>query len=201
MTTLVVVSHPDPGSLTQEIARTVSTAIRAAGGTVELADLEAEGFDPRFERADLEVSRGNGAPSAPVLAEQQRIDRADSLVLVFPVYWWSMPALLKGWIDRVFANGWAYRVSDTGEFTKGLDRLHVHLVPIAGDGAAGFERHGMDLAFRTQIERGIFEYCGATVASTSFVFDADTKGHDLLAAEISALTADLVDHLTAAIAS
>jgi putative NADPH-quinone reductase len=46
-------------------------------------------------------------PPADVLAEQARIDRADALVLVFPIYWWSLPGLLKGWIDRVFVNGWA----------------------------------------------------------------------------------------------
>ena len=59
-----------------------------------------------------------GVASADVLAEQARIDRADTLVLVYPIYWWSMPALLKGWIDRVFSNGWAFDYSIGGDLRK-----------------------------------------------------------------------------------
>nr|VUD28973.1 NAD(P)H oxidoreductase YRKL [Raoultella sp. NCTC 9187] len=61
-----------------------------------------------------------GATPAEVVAEQSRIDKADALVLVFPVYWWSMPGLLKGWIDRVFSNGWAYEETADGNVVKKL---------------------------------------------------------------------------------
>ncbi|WP_415975706.1 NAD(P)H-dependent oxidoreductase [Rhodococcus sp. 077-4] len=196
MTALVVVSHSDPDSLTHHVARSVSDAIRAAGDTVETADLAAENFDPRFSMADLDLFRGNGTTPADVIAEQVRIDRADHLVLVFPMYWWSMPALLKGWIDRVFVSGWAYDMTaDTG-FVKKLDRLTVHLVPIAGDDADSFDRHGIDAAFRTQIERGIVEYCGATVGSTMVVHESDTKSRDILAAEVADLGSAIAARVT-----
>lgn len=185
MTTLVVVSHSDPDSLTHRAAGSISDAIRTAGNTVETADLAAENFDPRFSTADLNLFRGNGTVPADVVAEQQRIDRADHLILVFPMYWWSMPALLKGWIDRVFVSGWAYEYSPGVEFVKKLDRLTVHLVVIAGDDAESFERHGVYDAFRTQIERGIVQYCGATVGSTTFVYESDTRDRDDLAAQIT----------------
>lgn len=71
---------------------------------------------------------------------------------------------------------------------KKLDRLTVHLIPVAGDDADSFERHGVYEAFRTQIERGIIEYCGATLGSTTFVHESDTKSRDLLAAEIRDLS-------------
>lgn len=183
MTALVVVSHSDPDSLTHHVARSVSDAIRTAGGTVETADLAAENFDPRFTGGDLNLFRGKGITPADVRAEQERIDRADHLVLVFPMYWWSMPALLKGWIDRVFVGGWAYDITADSGFVKKLDRLTVHLVALAGDDADSFERHGIDTAFRTQIERGIVEYCGATVGSTTFLHETDTRSRDELAAE------------------
>lgn len=165
MTTLVVVSHPDPQSLTQHVARSTADAIRDLGGDVDFADLHAESFDPpRFAEADVNLFRGKGTPPpADVVAEQDRIDRADDLILVFPMYWWSMPALLKGWIDRVFVSGWAYEFTPGSEFVKKLDRLTVHLIPVAGDDAESFDRHGVYEAFRTQIERGIIEYCGATL--------------------------------------
>lgn len=198
MSSLVVVSHPDPNSLTHHIARSTADAIRATGGSVEFADLTAENFDPRFSAADTALFRGEGAVPADVIAEQERIDRADELILVFPMYWWSTPALLKGWIDRVFVSGWAYDFTPGSEFVKKLDRLTVHLVPVAGDDADSFRRHGVFEAFRTQIERGIIEYCGARIGSTTFVHESDTKSRETLAAEIrdvsEKIAARIADH-------
>ena len=187
MTTLVVVSHSDPESLTHHVARSISDAIRTAGGSVETADLAAENFDPRFTGGDLNLFRGIGTTPSDVLAEQQRIDRADQLVLVFPMYWWSMPALLKGWIDRVFVSGWAYDMTADAGLVKKLQRLDVHLVALAGDDADSFERHDIHSAFRTQIERGIVEYCGATVGSTTFLHETDTRSREDFAAEVADL--------------
>ena len=187
MTALVVVSHSDPDSLTHHVARSVTDAIRTAGGSVETADLAAENFDPRFTGTDLGLFRGTHPTPADVLAEQERIDRAEHLILVFPMYWWSMPALLKGWIDRVFVNGWAYEMSAEGGFTTKLDRLTVHLISLAGDDADSFARHGIEAAFRTQIERGIVEYCGATVGSTTFLHETDTRSREALAAQTHAV--------------
>lgn len=191
MTALVVVSHSDPDSLTQHVARATADAIRATGSEVDIADLGAEEFDPRFSEADLNLFRGTGTAPADVVAEQQRIDRAEHLILVFPMYWWSMPALLKGWIDRVFVSGWAYEFTPGSEFVKKLDRLTIHLIPVAGDDAESFERHGVHEAFQTQIERGIVEYCGATMGSTTFVYESDTKSRDTLAAEVRDLSEDI----------
>lgn len=107
MHALIVVAHHDPQSLTHSVAAQVAAGLTAAGHTVEIADLAAEGFDPRYTAADHAVHRTRATPPADVRAEQARIDRADALVLAFPIYWWSLPGLLKGWIDRVFINGWA----------------------------------------------------------------------------------------------
>jgi NAD(P)H dehydrogenase (quinone) len=196
MNTLVVVSHPDPHSLTHQVAHSVVEAIRSTGTTVETADLAAESFDPRFSAADLSLYRGNGSTPSDVAEEQTRIDRAEHLVLVFPMYWWSMPALLKGWIDRVFVEGWAYEYGDR-VFVKKLDRLTVHLVVVAGDDADSFERHGVYQAVRTQIERGIIEYCGATVGSTNFLYGSDTRTREELAPEISAIGSTVADRVAA----
>lgn len=195
MTTLVVVSHSDPDSLTQHVAGTIAAAIRATGGDADIADLAAENFDPRFSEADLNLFRGNGGAPADVLAEQERIDRAEHLVLVFPMYWWSMPALLKGWIDRVFASGWAYEMTPENNVVKKLTRLTIHLIPVAGDDAESFQRHGVYEAFRTQIEQGIIEYCGATVGPTTFVHEADTKSRDRLAIEIRDIGESVAAHV------
>ena len=68
MSSLVVVSHPDPDSLTQHFARVIAQALRSAGDPAEFADLAAEGFDPRFIRDDLDLFHGNGNTPADVRA-------------------------------------------------------------------------------------------------------------------------------------
>ncbi len=176
MHTLIVISHPDPHSLTHAVAAEVARGITQAhpDTTVEVADLSREGFDPRFTRADLDGHHRRQPFPADVLAEQARLDRADAVVLVFPVYWWSMPAQLKGWIDRVFSNGWAYDDDADGGVLKKLGRLKVHLLGLGGADDRTWRKRGYDAAMKTQIETGIFDYCGAPVLSATLLQAVDT---------------------------
>ncbi|MDE3738830.1 MULTISPECIES: NAD(P)H-dependent oxidoreductase [Pseudomonas] len=175
MHALIVVAHHDPRSLTHSLASQVAAGLGLAGHSAEIGDLAQEGFDPRFNLADHAVHRHQVAPPADVAAEQARIDRSDALVLVFPVYWWSMPGLLKGWIDRVFANGWAFEYSLEGGLTKKLRNLKVHLIGVAGADAGTFERHGYSQAMKTQIDHGIFDYCGARVLTSELFFESESS--------------------------
>lgn len=167
----IVVAHPIHQSLTQAIARRVVEGIAAsgAGHSTEIVDLMAEGFDPRFTERDTAVLAREAVPAEDVLAEQARLDRSDALVLVYPVYWWSMPALLKGWIDRVFSNGWAYDDDPEKGIVKKLGRLPVHQIAIAGADRRTYDRHGYAEAMKTQIDHGIFDYCGAPVLTSELV--------------------------------
>lgn len=171
MHALVVVAHPKPGSFTHQIAASVTSGITSAdpADTFEIADLFAESFDPRFSAADHAVHDRTGPLPEDVAAEQVRIERADALVLVYPVYWWSMPGLLKGWIDRVFANGWAYDYSPDIGLVKKLRHLDVHLIGIGGGDEGTYERHGYFHAMKTQIDHGIFDYCGARVVTSQLL--------------------------------
>lgn len=176
MRSLIVTAHPDPAALTHAVAARIGHAIAAAAAsnTVVLADLAAEGFDPRFNADDIGLFRQTGAVPADVAAEHARLDAADTLVLVYPLYWWSFPALLKGWIDRVFTQGWAYADGTDGKVEKKLQRLQVHLVGIGGAGADMIEQRGYGAAMKTQIDMGIFDYCGARVRSSTLLLDADS---------------------------
>ena len=172
MRNLVVISHPDTSSLTHAVADSVANGLREAdpSASVEIADLAAEGFDPRETARDLAVHLQTATPAPDILAEQARIDRADRLVLVYPVYWWSFPALLKGWIDRVFTNGWAYGYGEGDR--KKLRRLEVVLIAVAGADAGTYARHGYFGAMRTQIDHGIFDYCGARVVRHELLLES-----------------------------
>jgi len=174
MHALIVVAHPDPASLTHAVAGQIAEGISASNSehSFEVADLAAEGFDPRFTQPDTALAMGRGEPLAEVAAEHARLERADALVLVYPVYWWSFPGLLKGWIDRVFTQGWAYEDAD-GKLVKKLQRLKVHLVALGGANQRTYARHGYFGAMKTQIDHGIFGYCGAQVLSSDLLLPSD----------------------------
>jgi NAD(P)H dehydrogenase (quinone) len=175
MHALIVVAHPDPKSLSHAVAAHVAEGVGLAdpGHTFEIADLAAEGFDPRYTAADLATLRREAPAPADVTAEQARVDRADALVLVYPVYWWSMPGLLKGWIDRIFTNGWAYDDTPEAGVARRLHRLRVHLVALGGADQRTYARHGYFGAMKTQIDHGIFDYCGARVVTSELLLVPD----------------------------
>lgn len=196
MTALIVTAHPDPDSLTHHVARRLVAALGA--DRAEVAHLGQEGFDPVFGMADRGAYAGDSPAPADVLAEQARLDAADHVVLVFPVWWWSMPALLKGWIDRTFIAGWAFGIDDEGRIEKRLQRLTVHLVPVSGTSRASFARHGYLSAFETQVGHGILDYCGVRRGATAFVHDSESGDRDAVSGEAERAVAEVVAVIAAA---
>ena len=173
MHALIVVVHPAAQSLTRSVAATLADSLAANGHSTEIVDLAAEGFDPVFGSADHAAFSAGAPTPADVVEEQRRLDNADHLIIVYPVYWWSMPALLKGWIDRVFISGWAFDEDAEGGIIKKLGRLKVHLVAVAGAAAQTYTKRGCRQAMRTQIEEGIFDFCGAPVVTSQLMFCDD----------------------------
>jgi len=109
-----------------------------------------------------------------VLREQQRVERADALVLVFPIYWWSMPAVLKGWIDRVFIGGWAFKYVEA-RVVGTLPDIPVHLIAIGGGDTASYQKYGYGAALNTQIEEGIFRFCGIKRVQTHMMLESESR--------------------------
>ena len=169
---LAVFCHPRRDSFTGALLDSFASGVREAGHQVELADLYREGFDPSFRAEDYAQFRSEPMPGG-ILAEQRRVDRADALAFVFPVWWWSFPAMLKGWIDRVWSEGWAYNF--TPERSKGLlrDRPTV-LLGSAATRSATYRKYGYDDAMRVQIDTGILGYCGIRSVASHIFHDVDS---------------------------
>ncbi len=105
---LVVAAHPRSDSLTMSLARAYIEELAALGHQHTLYDLYSMGFDPIL--TSTEVTQSQIRSSDPeVLQAQQDLDAADVLTVVYPLWWLSMPAILKGYVDRVFARGFAYQ--------------------------------------------------------------------------------------------
>ena len=171
MQVLVVISHPNPGSFSHAVAAAFEAGAVDAGHSVELADLHAEGFDPRWSAADVAMDEGGPVPG-DVLTEQARLERADAVCLVFPLYWYGMPALMKGWIDRVFSYGWAY--DQMGDPSKSLlpARPCVLLVP-AGVNPQAWEAEGTRVAMERIWIDGTLRYFGFPAPELYFLGGAD----------------------------
>lgn len=101
----VILGHPDSQSLSSAIARAYARGAEERGATVREIDLARLTFDPVLWHGYSEVQ-----PLEPDLLEAQRIiDWADVLVFAYPTWWGSAPALLKGFVDRVFLPGFAFK--------------------------------------------------------------------------------------------
>lgn len=134
MHTLIVHCHPEGHSFNASLKDVAAVTLRRLGHTVEVSDLYAEGFDPAegpghyADRADpgffaalAEQRHASETRALPhdVQREIDRLERADLVVFQFPLWWHAQPAMLKGWMDRVFVSGGLYRSGvryDRGHF-------------------------------------------------------------------------------------
>ena len=112
MHVLVVYCHPVETSFHAALHREVVANLRAAGHTVDDCDLYAEGFNPVMSREERLGYHDVPANQAPLADHVARLQRADALVLCFPTWCFGMPAMLKGWFDRLLMPGVAFDLSD-----------------------------------------------------------------------------------------
>lgn len=128
-TVLIVYAHPEPTSLTRHFVAASKQTLEQQGHTVLQSDLYGMGWKAIFDERDfpsrvdserLAFVRESGHAYATeqqtedVTAEQHKLLAADAVILQFPLWWFGMPAILKGWIDRVYAYGFAYGYKDEG---------------------------------------------------------------------------------------
>ena len=149
---LAVFAHPLRDSFTGALLDAFLAGLAETGHGAEVADLYRENFEPRFQPEDFAQFKGGAMPEA-IRREQARVDRAEGIAFVFPVWWWSFPAMLKGWIDRVWNRGWAYDESRL-QLECGL------LIGVASSGSKTYDGpRGYRAAMETQLVQGILDYC------------------------------------------
>ena len=180
MNVLCVLAHPEPTSFTGSLARHGIATLQNAGHETALVDLYATGFDPvsdrrnftsaaiteRFDQqAEERFASANGGFSAELQIEMDRLTACDLLVLQFPLWWLGMPAILKGWVDRVFAVGRTY--GGGRWFDRGMMRgKRAMLAVTIGGTAEAYSPEGIygpaEDVLRP-INHGILAFCGFDV--------------------------------------
>ena len=180
MNALIVYAHPEPKSFNAAMLGCAVKVIEAQGHSIEVSDLYAQGFNPvsdarnftslsnpghfKQQNEERHASQTNGfAPD--VQAEMDKLERADLLIFQFPLWWFGVPAILKGWVDRVFAVGFAYGGGQW--FDNGMFRGRRAMLSLTVGGpqtmysATGLNGDINDVLF--PIQHGMFAFVGFDV--------------------------------------
>lgn len=134
---LVVAAHPCEDSLNHALADRACRGLRSAGHDVHLLDLYDEGYDPVMHESewnDYLACTYDDAHQRTDAAHSRLVADAEALVFVYPTWWSSVPAMLKGWIERTLRPGLTFEVID-GRYRPRLDRLR-HIVGITTYGSS-----------------------------------------------------------------
>jgi NAD(P)H dehydrogenase (quinone) len=161
MRVLVIYCHPVAESFAAAAHRTFLEALIEAGHEVTDVDLYAENFDPvmsRQERLDyLDTDRNE----RPVKRYDEQLAAADAIVLVYPAWWYGMPAMLKGYFDRVWLPGVAFDVTPDGRvLTERLQRIRRIVVVTTYGGPWWMVRIALGDPARKIVSRAVRALCG-----------------------------------------
>jgi NAD(P)H dehydrogenase (quinone) len=169
MKVLVVYAHPNPESFNHAVLETFVRGLQSKGHEPEILDLYAQGFNPLLSAADL-ASFQNGETPVDIQAQQAKVARAEGLAFIFPIWWSSMPAILKGWIDRVFSLGFAYAFAEEGPVGL-LKQQKALLITTAGGDQAFFDHSGIQKAIQMTVDLGVFAFTGIPKVQHEFFYN------------------------------
>jgi len=161
---LIINGHPDPESLNHALARAYGDGALAAGASVELINISELSFNPNLQfgyRKRMELE-------SDLVAAWDKIIKADHLVWIHPVWWGGMPAMMKGFIDRLFLPGRAFEYKANSIFWKKLlvgKTAHI-ITTLDQPGWYYWLRYGRPSV--NQLKRSILEFCGVSPVAVSY---------------------------------
>ncbi|MGC5742917.1 NAD(P)H-dependent oxidoreductase [Chryseobacterium sp. NFX27] len=168
---LIIYAHPNEKSLNNLLLQTVTESLEKGNHEIEIRDLNTIGFNPVLSLEDMQGQRA-GKVSDDVKTEQDYISWAEQITFVYPIWWTGMPAIMKGYIDRVFSYGFAYRY-DQGVQKGLLKGKKAVIINTHGKPHEEYERMGMDKALSLTSDNGIFLYSGFEIIHHFFFDKAD----------------------------
>lgn len=211
MNVLIVLAHPEPQSFNAALCHRGAEALRAAGHEVTVSDLYAEGFNPvagwhdftdpaepgRFQyQAEQAHAVRTGGFAPEIAREQARLAAADLVVLQFPLWWGGVPAMLKGWFERVLAYGFSY--ADGLRFDRGVFRGRRAMISVTSGGTPA--RFGAGAAYgdaETQVlwqaQHLTLEYMGYAVEPPFIAYGTPRADEATRQGYLDALAARLVE--------
>ncbi|PFW89867.1 NAD(P)H dehydrogenase [Bacillus pseudomycoides] len=163
---LIVYAHPNPQSFNHAILETVKDELEEKGHEVRVRDLYELNFNPVLAASDF-VSFSQGNTPADIKEEQEHITWADNITFIYPVSWAGLPAILKGYVDRVFSHGFAYAYGENGIETL-LSSKKGLLLSTMGNTKEAYTASGMFDAMKKTTDAGIFKFTGIETLEHTF---------------------------------
>ena len=158
MKAVVIYAHPNPMSFNSAIAAVVREELEKKGAQVKFKDLYAMNWNPVLSAKDFEGYHTGNLPE-DIKAEQADISEADVIVMVSPVWWFSIPAILKGYIDRVLSIGFAYEYTPTGPRGM-LNGKKALLITTSGADDRAAKQSGMVDGITKSVVNSVFGFSG-----------------------------------------
>lgn len=151
----IIVCHPDEGSFTHAIALRYAETVREYGHEAIVRDLYRQHFDPV-----LKLEERAGDPAADVIAEWDALGEVDVFVLAYPIWFGAPPAMLKGYIDRVFGAGRMRGTAAPGARSSVLQGKHLVSLSLSGSLTAWLDEKGVLESLRNLFDRYLGEVFG-----------------------------------------
>lgn len=184
MKALIIIAHPEPQSMNHSMMKVMVERLRFHGWTVEISDLYADAFtmapslrdfrqlrNPlKFSLVDEQLNASLSDSYQQEIQDQQRqVKEADLIIFQFPFWWYSVPAILKGWVERVLGNGFAY--DDEHMFENGLLKGKRAMLSLTT--GASIDELIADSQYTGTIEQmlkpfigGVLKFCGIDSVTT-----------------------------------
>ncbi|MFO7789643.1 MAG: NAD(P)H-dependent oxidoreductase [Bacteroidota bacterium] len=175
MNTLIIYANYKEPSFNSAVRDILGETFNKNGHEVVIRDLYNIKFNPVLSRKDLESIDDERYPVG-ITEEQKYITRADIIAFVYPIWWSGMPAMLKGYIERVFLEGFAFR-TENGKATPLLTDKKVMLFNTTGS-TEFFNTQKQRDALNEITENCIFEFCGMEILNHTYfhaIQDVDDK--------------------------
>lgn len=197
MNILIVYAHHEPSSFTAALKNVTIESLQTSENSVKISDLYGQGFTAVAANYDFQVTSGNHfnymleqknaaqhnlAFSPDIVEEINRVKEADLIIFHFPIWWFSVPAILKGWFDRVLVMGAAWDGHGL-RYERGLLRgKKALLVATAGGTSDLYQKEGVHKATMNEVLHpvlhGTLAFCGMDVLQPYVIYDILQKTDD-----------------------
>ncbi|WP_042338980.1 NAD(P)H-dependent oxidoreductase [Paraburkholderia ferrariae] len=157
---LIVAAHPVEDSFTMSVTRAYAGELIRAGHDVCIHDLYRMGFNPLLSARELTDGCDVRVRSADVLVAQEDVLSANVVTVVYPLWWMAMPAMMKGYVDRVFSRGFAYETGSNGEVRGLLHGRKAAVVTVSGAPLKVLVEDGRWEAMRLLQDTHLFQAAG-----------------------------------------
>lgn len=174
MNVLLIFSHPNPMSFNHSILEVFAEELRSRHHHTLVRDLYTLDFKAVLDRDDLGALHAGQVPG-DIQKEQEYLSWAEALVFIYPVWWWERPAMLKGYIDRVFSYGFAFSVDEKGAVGL-LKHRKALVIQTLGTPEHVYDKSpGSKEAIRRNMTEGTLQFCGITDTQHLSIFGINTS--------------------------